>query len=53
MISDNGKTFKEASKLLLNIVKRPEVEHCLSQTRIRGISIWKDLHGGAEFSKEW
>jgi hypothetical protein len=35
MISDNGKTFVAASKLLLNIVKHPEVEHCLSQTRIQ------------------
>ena len=35
MISDDGKTFIAASKLLLDMVKHPEVEHCTSQTRIQ------------------
>ena len=35
MISDNGKTFKSASKLLHHIVKHPEVEHYLTETRIQ------------------
>ena len=35
MISDNGKTFKAASKLLLDIVKHPEVGNYLSQIRIQ------------------
>ena len=37
MISDNGKAFKVASKLLLDIVKHPEVEYCLSETHIQNL----------------
>ena len=35
MISDNGKKFTAASKLLVDIVNHPDIEHCLSQIRIQ------------------
>lgn len=53
MISDNGKTFKVATKLLLDIVKHPEVGHCLSETHIQWVSSWRELHSEVEFSREW
>ncbi len=35
MVSDNGKTFTSVAKVLMDIVKHPEVEEYLTQTRIQ------------------
>ena len=51
MISDNGATFKAASKMLQDIVKHPEVEQCLSQ--IQWVFNLERARGGAGSSREW
>ena len=52
-ISDNGKTFKAASRFLKSVFKEDTVRDHLAERGCGGLLMWNEPHGGVEPLNAW
>ena len=53
IVSDNGKTFKAAAKLLKAVMTHEDVQQHLAGVGVTGFSIWSDHRGGEACLSVW
>ena len=53
VVSDNGKTFKAAGRIIKDVMNSSEVQSIFQEIMLSGHIIWKELHGGEGYLSGW
>ena len=53
VVSDNGKTFKAAGRIIKDVMNSSEVQKYFSGNHVQWTYNWKELHGGEGYLSGW